>query len=121
MIKSFTLTATSVGSNGSATGEATSENVVNGFLVALSVDYTGEPATTDLTITQVLPALTILTMTDTATDAIKAPRLSCVTTANVAITDSNGYVPLCGYVKIAIAQGDNNGTVAVTFYVWSES
>ena len=118
-IASATITTT--GSAGSATGSGT-VSCVPGELAFIARDYhaSAPGATTDVTITQAAAPTAILTVTDSATDAINCPSLTRVTTANVAITDSSAPLYIHGPVSVAVAQCNAlTGAVVVTIGTWS--
>jgi len=112
---------TTTGAAGSATGSGTVA-AAPGELAFVKLDYhaSAPGATTDVTLTQTAEPTAILTNTDSATDTIVCPRLSCVSTANAAITDSHAPLYIHGPVSVAVA-GCNALTAAVTVYVgtWS--
>ena len=112
------VTVTIAGSNGSATGSATS-NAMHGFLLDIALDHvTNAAATTDVTIAHVAPAFTILTSTDSATDARFIPR-DTVQTAAGATSDPDGYdrVPLSGKVTVSLAQAYAGSLIATFRYL----
>lgn len=128
MIQTYKLpTVTTTGSNGSATGSATSTQVINGLLVAVYVDYTTQPSTTDVTIATLgkgpAPAQTLLTVTDSNTDAWYYPRAALHSTAGAALlyasggTAVTGYLPIDDHVTVSVAQGDSAKTVDVYLLV----
>lgn len=116
-VRAYQITATASGSAGSATGTGTSSAPIMGELLAVHLDYTGLPATTDVTLAHVTPARTLLTVTNNVTDGWYTPRSPAVDTANTAITNSFTEIPLAGYVTVSIAQGDAAGTVVATLLV----
>lgn len=101
-------TIPTTGSAGSAAGSIDLNIPGGGILCAIDVNYTSMPATTDLTVSEVLPSgnlRTLLTLTDTNTDTSKVVQLASVTTANVAT--GNYVYPVIGSVlRFVIAQGD---------------
>lgn len=118
----FDLITTS-GSDGSATGTATSDHPIIGEVKAIHVDYTNQPATTDVTIATVhAPILTILTLTDNNTDGWFPVRHALVDETGTAVTyDGTNEIYGCAYVddyvKVSVAQADGAGgdeTVQVT-------
>ena len=116
-VRAYQITATASGAAGSATGSGTSSAPVMGELLAVYLDYTDLPATTDVTLAHVTPARTLLTVTNNATDGWYTPRASAVDSTNTAITGSFTEIPLAGYVTVTIAQGDPAGTVVATLLV----
>lgn len=116
------ITVTTVGSDGSATGDSTSEILLNGYLLGFRVDYhASAPATTDTTITSVLPsgypADTLLTLTDVNTDIPYRPVLRAdYIPANTA-SGTFSKMPLTNHkINVAVA-GANALTDCVTVWV----
>jgi len=114
-------TVTTTGSAGTSTGTGTVPSVA-GELAFVKLDFhaSAPGGTTDTTITQVAEPTAILTVTNSATDTIVCPRLTCVTTANAAITNSSAPLFIHGPVTVSVAQC-NALDPAVTVYVgtWS--
>lgn len=101
------------------TGSGDSPRPMNGELLAIHLDYaSGTNATTDATITLIgdanLPAMTLLTVTDNATDGWYFPRAAAVNTSNSAITNSFVCLPLSGQVRLGLAQSTDTKTVTIT-------
>lgn len=118
-IRSVSVTTT--GSAGSATGSGTVP-CVPGELAFVARNYhaSAPGGTTDVTLTQTAEPTTILTVTNSATDAINCPSLTRVTTANAAITDSSAPLYIHGAVSVAVAECDAlTGAVVVTIGTWS--
>lgn len=108
---------TTTGSDGSATGNASSQKV-RGFLLDIYLDYhASAPATTDVTVSHESPSKgNLLVVADNATDGLYAPRAKPVDNANAAITNAHDKFPLNGQVKITVA-GCNALTNAVVAYI----
>lgn len=121
-LRTYTVPLTTKGSNGSASATADIKIPV-GFLAGIQVDYTNEPATTDVTVTCKVGgtiSTTVFTKSNSNTD-IPLTRVvgSAIdpTGGNVAAAGGS-YGPLLGgTVTVAVAQGDNNGTVQVVLVV----
>ncbi len=114
------------GGAGVATNNATSTVVLAGRVLAIYVRYNDNPpaGTTDVTIetagTDGPPSLTILTLTDAATDGYFYPRHQVHTEAGAGITYDGANevyepVPIHDKVKVTIAQADNSDSVDVWF------
>ena len=118
MIREISIPVTTTGVDGSGAGNATSDTEVNGHLLDIYLDYAGTaPNTTDVTITHETPSKgNLLVVANNATDGLYAPRDPLVDTANSAITNSHGLIPLNGYIKVAVAQS-NALAPAVTAHV----
>jgi hypothetical protein len=108
------IRVTTTGSNGSAAGAATSEFQLRGFLECIKTDFTAQPSTTDVTITEADGMQrTLLTLTSGNTDAVDFPRYLIQDNAGADIAANYTRLWLDGKVTVTVAQGDNNGTVAV--------
>jgi hypothetical protein len=117
---------TTAGADGSATGSATTPGVIAGKVLAVHVNYTNQPSTTDVTIATVhAPVVTILTLTSANTDGWFYPRTAVHDATGGALTFDGTEpiaepVPVCDQVKVTVAQGDGAGgdeTVAVSMIV----
>lgn len=118
MISRYVIRVTVAGTAGSATGTTTYEQPINGCLVSVHIDYTSQPSTADVTITSTNPTQTLLTKSNANTDAWFSPRVQACDTSGAAITGWYEEMVICGYVNVAVAQGDA-GTVDVTLLVES--
>ena len=109
-LRVMTWTVTTTGGAGSASGNADSPSPITGEVLAVYVDYhASAPATTDLTLKtkgDTPPSYNIIVISNSATDAYKAPRSGAVDAANAAIT--NSFVPFAVSDKLncALAQSD---------------
>lgn len=118
MIRTELVSVTTTGSNGSAAGSATS-HILTGRLIAVYIDYTNQPSTTDVTIATVnAPVRTLLTITDANTDAWFYPRVQVHGVTGTALTMDGtrlltDTLPLNDYVGVTVAQGDSAKTVDV--------
>ena len=120
MIRKQQVTVTTAGANGSATGSGTTAKPLNGRLLAVHIDYTGEPATCDVTIATVgTPVRTLLTKSDSATDAWVYPRVLVQGVTAADLTAIYDTFPIDDYLSVSVAQGDAAGTVICTFFVES--
>lgn len=118
-IKLEKISVTTTGSAGSATGSGTT-GVLNGRLLAVYLDFNAStPNTTDTTIAYAEKGGNLLVVTNSNTDAMFAPRMTCVTNANAAITNSHAPFPLNQKLTISLAQADAV-TNAVVAYIWYE-
>lgn len=115
-IVTYTITVDTTGSAGSATGTATSE-LIMGELIDIYLNYHGNaPNTTDTTIS--MANGNILVSSNSATDALVAPRLKCVDNAGAAITNSYERFLINGTVSITLAQCDAlSGALVATLRV----
>lgn len=124
MIRRHTLKVTCSGSDGSATGNDTTKNVITGKILAVHLDYgTGQAATSDVVLsTAHTPTNTILTVTDNATDGWYYPRHQVDSAAGAGLTYDgtrtvNEPVPVCDHLKLSVAQGNDEKTVTATVLV----
>lgn len=123
-IRRETITVSgSTGGAGASTANTTSDNVINGTIRAIYLAYTGSPpaATTDVTIAGAglasSPTVTILTVSNAATDGWFYPMAQAVNQANTAITNQGTPIVCDDYVKVTIAQAnDADGVVATILY-----
>jgi hypothetical protein len=121
-IKRTTVTVTgATGGAGSATANADTDIIVDGYIVAVYLEYTDSPpgASTDVIIEEAnnSPAVSVLTVTNAATDGWFYPRAAAVNTAGSAITNSNEKIATSDYLNVSIAQANNDDGVTATI-VW---
>ena len=115
------LSVTTTGGAGVATGSTTSTVPVIGLIHAVYLDFhASAPATTDTTIaTKTSPSQTILTVSNSATDAFIYPRAGAVNSSNSAITNSFVEFAVQDTVTVSLAQCDAL-TGAVVATIWYE-
>jgi hypothetical protein len=120
MIEEFTVSVTTTGSAGSASGNATGSERMNGLLVAVYLP-TGAPPTTDWVFSSAATSTTLFTFTNINTAGWYSPLIPGVTAAaGVAISGAGVLFPVLGPMKVAMAQSDA-GTYNVIFRVlWTE-
>lgn len=116
-------TGVAVGSNGSATANNTTSVPVSGLIYGVYVKYNDSPpaGTTDVTIATLgtspsPPALTILTLTNAATDGWFYPRHVNHSNAGVAAATTEA-VPVFDFIKVTIAQANAPDSVDVWLLV----
>lgn len=118
MLRVYSVNVTTSGSAGSATGSGVSA-VILGKVLGIWVDYTGMPATTDVTIKSTggaPPSYNILVLTNTNTDAFHLPRKQCSDNAGAAIAGEYDGVPILDTITVDVAQADA-GTDAVKVHI----
>lgn len=109
------------GTAGSATGSRTT-GVVNGRILAVHLGYTGQPATTDVSVaTTYAPTRNILTISNANTDAWFYPRVVMTNTSGAAITFDGtqpifGEIPVNDEIVVTVSQGDPGNIVATILY-----
>lgn len=112
------------GENGAATANATSSVVIEGYIRAVYLSYTDSPpaGTTDVTIAEAKnsPAMSILTVTNGATNGWFFPLALASVQAGTAMTDFGVPIAVADYVKVTIAQANANDGVTATL-VWEEA
>lgn len=119
MIRKETVTVTVAGSAGSATGSAKTVRAVEGRVVAVHLDYTTQPATTDVTLaTANAPVLTVLTVGDANADGWFFPRQLMDGTNGADLTGVYEPLPVADNLTVSVAQGDP-GTLAATI-LWDD-
>lgn len=80
---------------------------MNGFLLVVYLDFhASAPATTDTTIAYAERGGNVLAVSNSATDAVFAPRQGLVDNTNTAITGGNAPFPLAGRLTVSLAQCD---------------
>jgi hypothetical protein len=127
MMECYRLSVTTTGGDGSATGNSTTEAIVRGKLHAVYLDYhASAPNTTDVTVAIVeAQAVTLLTVSNNATDGWYLPRGQVCSTAAAGLTYDGTYTvcepfPVTGGLKVSVA-GCNALTGAVVAYLYVES
>jgi len=107
-----TITLRATGEAGAATGTATSTDWIRGNIRAVHVDYGGSVAgSTDITITTTAPAVTVMNLLNTATDAWYYPAVQ-YTGANGAGLSVYKAFPIDDRLAINATES-TSGTVAV--------
>lgn len=111
------VTVTTTGAAGSATGSGNTK-AVNGYLLDIYFDFSGSaPATTDTTVAYAPTSGggTILTLTNTVTDALHAPRKQASDNAGAAIGGVYDCYPVSGALTISLAQCDALAAALVAY------
>ena len=101
------VAVTTVGEDASATGSTTS-NAMQGYLLDIYLDFHADaPAeTTDVTVAFATRGGNVLAVTNSATDALIAPRQKPVDNANSAITNAHDRFALNDALTVTVAQSD---------------
>ena len=122
--KLTTLEITCSGSDGSATGSATTKGTITGKVLAVHLDYSAsQPATTDVVVaTAHAPVNTILTVSDNKTDGWYYPRHQMDSEAGAALTYDgthpvNEPVPVDDQITVSVDQGNDGETVKATIVI----
>ena len=112
-------TGVAAGGAGVATANATGGPAITGMLHGFYIRYNDSPpaGTTDVTIVTyngVMPARTLLTLSNAATDGFFPVRLGAIGTTGSAITYSHLLTPLVrDKINVTIAQANNGDSVDV--------
>lgn len=105
-IDTYAIAVTTTGSAGTATGSTTSDLII-GELVDVYLDFhASAPATTDTTVAYATRGGNVLVVTNSATDALFAPRIKPVDNANTAITNAHDRFLLNDRITVSLAQCD---------------
>lgn len=113
MIKKETITITG------ASGTGYSDSPVDGLLEYIKVTYTNGAATGDVTITDEVSGLALLTLTDNTTNFSALVRGQASGITGSALTGVYDRLPISSRVKVVVAQENANTTVQVD--VWYSS
>lgn len=109
---------TATGSAGAAAGTGTSTYVC-GNLYALHLDFAATISnTTDITITQATPALTVLALTDNYTDTWYYPAAQ-QTGSDGTGTSTYARLPVCDQLTLSIAES-TAGTLVTMTVLWGQ-
>lgn len=101
------IRVTTTGSAGSATGSATSELVVTGYLETIKTTYSGVPSTTDVTITEASGLQrTLLTLTNSNTNSVDNPRYLIQDNAGADVAANYTKIWIDGKITVSVAQAD---------------
>jgi len=113
------VAVTAAGAAGAATGSAAS-GYVCGHLHAIHVDYGAAISiTTDLTVSQASPALTVMAATDSMTDTWYYPAVQETGSDGAAISAQYDRTPVCDELTVSVAESTAGTAATVTFY-WGE-
>lgn len=105
MIETIVIPVTTTGNAGSGAGSATVKLANDGFLLGVNFDFDSTaPATTDTTLAVANPTTTLLTLTNTATDAYYAPRVQACGNTGTAISGVYELIPISESITVSVAQ-----------------
>lgn len=95
------------GGAGSATGSATSELAVRGYLETIKTTYSGVPNTTDVTIAEADGLQrTLLTLTNSNTNSVDNPRYLIQDNAGADVAANYTKIWIDGKITVSVAQAD---------------
>jgi hypothetical protein len=121
-------TGTTTGGAGVSTANATSTHVVTGKILSIILEYKGSPpGTTDVVVATSgsnHPAITLLTVTNAATDGMYLVRHKVVDEANVNISyeatnakDIYDSPAITDSIKVTVSQANDGDSVVATLVV----
>ena len=117
MYRNYVVTATAAGTvAGSAVGTAYSNGVVAGVIRAVHFDYSGTALTTDVTLTTMHNAQSIIAVSDSVTDAWYYPSIVLNDGTAGARAAFDG-VPVVDHLKLTIGQSIADEAVTATVIV----
>lgn len=114
-LEEHTIRTTPAGAAGSSVADV-STNIRPGILQGIFVDYTSQPATTDVTISN--RGRNLLVLTNVNTDGVYQPRVLADDAAGVDIAGQHVAPAVGGAIRVQVAQGDPvDGGVLVTLLI----
>lgn len=118
-LRKESVTVTATGTAGAATGSANTDRELHGYVYAVHLDFTsGISATTDITITQASPSLTILDLSNYYTDTWYYPVVQ-QTDSSGSGTSTYEKVLVQDAVDISVVQ-TTSGTVGTVTIYWGQ-
>jgi hypothetical protein len=113
------LTLTATGAAGSATGSQVSSNPVRGHMYAVHLDYAaGISSTTDITLaTQNAPVVTIMTISNNATDGWYYPAVEQTSNVGAGLSVYD-RPPMADYLSVSAAQTTSSTSVVTVTVLW---
>lgn len=112
------------GGAGTATSNATTSTELCGKIYGIYIRYNDSPpaATTDVTIATAgvnYPAVTLLTLTNAATDGLFLPRKAVVDLAGAAFASQSiaEAVPVDDKIKVTIAQANDGDSIDIWLFL----
>lgn len=118
-LRKESVTVTATGAAGAATGSANTDRELHGYVYAVHLDFTsGISATTDITITQASPSLTILDLSNYYTDTWYYPVVQQTSSAGAG-TSTYEKVLVQDAVDISVMQ-TTSGTVGTVTIYWGQ-
>ena len=123
------LTLNVPGSGDGQSGSVTSGTVIQGRVVRVDIDYgAGVTTTTDLTLADstALGTANVVSLSNTATDAVVYPTVGLTTNAGVAVTYDGtrpivDYYPVAGKLTLTLAQTTAATPCATVDIYWEEN
>lgn len=117
-LRKESVSVTAAGAVGAATGSGSTDRELHGYVYAVYLDYTADiSSTTDITLSQASPALTILQLSNYYTDTWYYPVVEQDTSAGAG-TSTYEKVLVQDAVDIAVGQS-STGTITMTLY-WGQ-
>jgi len=113
------IVVTGTGTEGAVSASQSSSQPINGHVYAIYLDFADSiTSTTDITITQVSPALTILQADNYYTDTWLYPAVEYTSSAGAGLS-AYAPMPLVDEVTVAVGQAISGTIVTATVY-WGE-
>lgn len=118
-LRKESVSVTASGTAGSASGSASTDRDLHGYVYAIHLDFTsGISATTDITVTQASPSLTILDLSNYYTDTWYYPVVQQTDSAGSG-TSTYEKTLVQDAVDIGVAQ-TTSGTVGTVTIYWGQ-
>lgn len=119
-ITSDQVVVAATGTAGSATGSGSTDSLIKGHLYAVHLDFTGTISnTTDITITQASPSLTVLQLTNYYTDTWYYPVAQQTDNAGSG-TSTYDQLPVVDQLDISVGQTSVNASLVTVTVYWGE-
>lgn len=114
------VTLSGIGTAGAVTDSENTDGFIHGHIYAIHVDFeSGVTTTTDLTISLASPALTVLQVSNTATDTWHYPAVQQTGSNGSAISGAYDRIPVSGQLLIEAGQS-SSGTIGTVTVWWGQ-
>lgn len=119
-ITSDQVIVAATGSAGAATGSGSTDGVVKGHLYAVHLDFAGTiSSTTDITITQAAPSLTVLQLSNYYTDTWYYP-IAQQTDITGTVTSTYDRLTVVDQLDISVGQTTSSTNLLTVTVYWGE-
>jgi len=119
-VKSDQIVVAAEGADGAAVGSGSTDRALYGHIYALHLDYAdGVTSTTDITLTQASPSLTVLTQTNTSTDAWFYPGVMQTDSAGISLILSDRLL-VSDRIDISVGETTSSTTALTATIYWGE-
>jgi len=118
-LQSEQIVVSGTGTEGSVSASQNSGQAINGHVYAIYLDFSDAiTTTTDITITQISPALTILQANNYYTDTWLYPAIEYTSSAGAGLS---AYAPMPLVDELTVAVGETiSGTIVTATVYWGE-